>query len=461
MKRIFGALILFLVFSSICHAQSYWTGDGGKGIVIAVPPPAMQNATAANNWIPQLFQDLITSDMAKFSAMTVLDRKNESLTLAEQQLSANGNYSDENYIRMGQLTNAKYIVAGSINNISGRYHVNFRINNAETNEIRTSFNKQYGFEQIENGQAAKETTFELLKGMGITLTPEGERQLLALQNTQIRSTAQLARGMAAKKDDNIVDALSYLYQASEAGSNKQEALSQINGLSFTVSTGSVRERANAGIALQEKWRKIIADLKTYMLENSALCLVYDFSKIEDSINYNLKRVSFTITPGVQVVANRTVILVWQKLFDEFMAAYNTHKDGAMKEFTGGKAFPALPRNHYQYLYLIKFGFYDEFGDRIAETFINFELTLTNYGDAYRYSDQAYKPQALSQVKYCSPDNYVRLRSGSIPLDRITDSLVPRIESVSVRDGMHAKEKPINIPWYTPSEWQEWLAGQSR
>jgi hypothetical protein len=94
MKRNVGLLVLFLAFSTLCHAQTYWTGDGGKGITIAVPTPTLWNATEAEGWIPQLFQDLITGDMARFSAMTVIDRSNEQMVLAEQNLSVSGSYSD-------------------------------------------------------------------------------------------------------------------------------------------------------------------------------------------------------------------------------------------------------------------------------------------------------------------------------------------------------------------------------
>jgi hypothetical protein len=138
-------------------------------------------------------------DLARYSAMTVLDRLNESLVLAEQELSASGNYSDDDYIAMGRLTNAKYIVAGAIQRLSGRYSVSFRINDTETNAIRASFNKQYGAEDIESGLAAKETVREVLAGLGVELTHEGERQLLAVQQVPVRAQVNRARGMAAEK----------------------------------------------------------------------------------------------------------------------------------------------------------------------------------------------------------------------------------------------------------------------
>lgn len=54
-----------------------YSDNGGKGITIAVPTPQMHNLTINDNWMPQFFQDLITGDLSRYSAMTVLDRLNE------------------------------------------------------------------------------------------------------------------------------------------------------------------------------------------------------------------------------------------------------------------------------------------------------------------------------------------------------------------------------------------------
>jgi len=70
-------------------AQALYTGDGGKGIVIAVPAPVMPNPTAQDNWAPQVLQDLLTGFIARCSAMTVVDRSNQDLAVAEQKNAEN------------------------------------------------------------------------------------------------------------------------------------------------------------------------------------------------------------------------------------------------------------------------------------------------------------------------------------------------------------------------------------
>ena len=453
--------VFFLYHQGFVFGQVF-LGDGGRGIVIAVPSPVMQNPTPANNWIPQLFQDIITGDMARFSAMTVLDRRNEALTLAEQQLSANGNYSDENYIRMGSMTNARYIVAGTISNISGRYHVNFRVNNTETNEIKASFNRQYGFEQIENGHAAKEVTFELLKGLGITLTAEGERRLLALQNTEVRSTAQLARGMAAAKGDNIVDALSFLSGALNSNATREEANRNIQSFFGDIPTGSIRERANYAITQKAKWDKIFADVEIFLRGNAPV-FIYDFSTVEDNIHISLNRVTLTIRPGIKVIPNRAALFVFKTIMDNWAIIKAMPEN---REWANSVRLPNLSQNDSSayttgillFHYEIRIGLYDEYGDRIANKTEVLSLVINSrYNHQYDY----FALEIQSQQRYYADINFKEI-SFFVPLDRITDTMTPKIERVSMQSPAWSTiYDHITFPYMTVTEWQEWLAGQGR
>jgi len=442
---------VFLLFYQGFIFGQVFTGDGGRGIVIAVPSPVMQNPSPANNWIPQLFQDIITGDMARFSAMTVLDRRNEALTLAEQELSASGNYSDEHYIRMGNMTNARYIAAGTISNISGRYHVNFRVNNTETNEIKASFNRQYGFDQIENAHAAKEVTFELLKGLGITLTAEGERQLLAVQNTEVRSTVQLARGMAAARDNNLVDAMSFLSDALNSEATREEANQNIQRFFVDIPTGSIRERANYAVTQKAKWDKIFADLELFFIKNLPV-FIYDFSTVEDKINIGANSVTLTLRPGIKVISNRKTLFVYKTIMDNWarVRAMPENRDWAsnvnISEF-GGNDFVGDQVTR-AYSYNIVIGLYDEYGDRIARTNVNTRLSYIMPKLA------AQRLEIQSQRRYYV-DVHFQAITLNVSLDLITDTVTPKIEQVTL--GL----TNITYQCITETEWQEWLAGQGR
>jgi hypothetical protein len=301
-------------------------GNGGKGITIAVPAPSLRGGGKVDAWMPQLLQDLITGDLAHYSAMTVLDRLNESLVLAEQELSASGNYSDDDYIAMGHLANAKYIVAGAIQRLSGRYSVSFRINDTETNAIRASFNKQYGAEDIESGLAAKEAVRELLAGLGIELTLEGERQLLTIQQAQVN----LARGMAAENADNNIEALAFYIQALETNPAMNEASQRIQQFASVSLGASIQERAQYVQRQKEKWDKIFFDLQEYVA-NKLPIVIYDFSTVKDTITDAGKRVNLAVSPGVKIIPNRTVLAVWKAVGEEWLRVRSVEGNKAWTE----------------------------------------------------------------------------------------------------------------------------------
>lgn len=436
-------------------AVSLYTGNGGKGIVIAVPAPIMTGGNDSNDWMPLLFQDLITSDIAKYSAMTVLDRLNVSMALAEQQLSTTGDYSDDDYASMGKLTNAQYIVAGSIRNVSGRYATSFRINHIETNEIKAVFNKIYHIEDIESGLAAKEAVRELLAGMGVELTAEGERQLLTIQERTVKAQVRLAQGIAAEKNNNVVQSLVYFHESLNADSGMREASQRIQTFAHGSPGASIRERANWATEQKAKWEKIFNDLTDYVQKNVYI-VVYDFSTITDRFDARTNRVTITLTPGVKLIPDSSVLTVWKTVNDEWQ------KISAMEENKSwANSLSVKQTNVVVVRSLIRFynnwttvALYDKDGIRIIERQTNFPDTRinpsTSNGLSIAYNNNL---QVLPQKRYFDNIPYASV-SFTVPLKDITDEL---------------SAKPLNTGHYThgnfPSrimtvvEWEQWLRSQ--
>jgi hypothetical protein len=429
-----------------------YTGNGGKGITIAVPAPVLQNHSASDAWIPQLFQDTITGDLVRYSAMTVIDRSNEDLALSEQRIAATGNYSDEDYIKMGNLTNAHYIVAGKITKMAGNYSVSFRINHTESNEIKTAFDKTYPLKDIESGLASKEAVRELLAGMGVQLTEAGEQSLLAIQETKVRASAELAKGMAAEKNGNLVGALAHFTGAVEADSNMKEASVHIQTFAGAVPTGSIRERAEFAIAQKQKWEKIFADLKVYVWEKLPI-FIYDFSVVEDKFDARSNKVTITVSPGVKIVPDRTVLLVYKTILDNWIQIKNMEEN---KGWTGTVSIPAGVfelQSVSQYAFSYEIGLYDDYGDRIA----SFEW---DHVPGFDYSYHSSSFQVLAQHKYYNDNNFNKIRF-VVPLEKITDIVTPKIERIHRNRNLPYPNNRdrIEYPVFTVEEWQEWLASQ--
>jgi TolB-like protein len=429
-------------------AEPFFTGDGGKGIVIAVPPPVMRNGTARENWMPQLFQDLVTGGLARYSAMTVLDRSNERLIFAEQELSLSGFYSDEDYIRIGNLTNARFIAAGSIQNVSGRYNVSFRINNTETNEIRTSFDKSYSIEDIEKGLAAKEAVAALLAGMGVELTAAGEKSLLAIPEARARSTARLAKGMAADKNDNPIEALAYFIQAVENDAGMEEASQYIQNFGVYIPTGSITEKANYALEQKTRWEKIFEELNNYLVHNLVIA-VYDLSQIKDDFQASTQKFNFTVSPGVKIIPNRTVLLVWKKIMDTWTEIKNQEENHAWASSIRGPFFISGNEGSGRIfaIYNVEVGLYNDYGDELQKAI--FSLTSSRFSRSYSLSYRV-----LSQKKYFDDESFYPIIFRNIPLADVTDTLTSRIESVL----LYSKENK-SIPIMSVAEWEQWLEEQ--
>jgi TolB-like protein len=449
-----------------------FTGTGGKGLIIAVPSPSMSGSNQTNNWMPQLFQDIITGDLAKYSAMTVLDRRNESLVLAEQQLSASGNYSDDDYIAMGRLTNAKYIVAGNIIGVSGRYSVTFRINNTETNEIQTSFNKQYVTEDIESGLAAKEVVRELLAGMGVELTAEGERQLLAIQERTVRAQTSLARGMVAERNNEHLQSLVYFQEALNADRGMAEASQRIQSFGQGSPGAGIRERAEWATTQKAKWEKIFNDLVDYM-DNNLFIAVYNFSTIEDQFDARTNRVTLTVKPGVKIIPDSTVLTVWKRVIDQWESIKNLEENkswansltvkrsSVIRDSVGrdirrqiGIDPQVTDRSYFAIIRL-----YDDAGIRISRNAISFSSGIINI----KYNRGL---QILPQERYYNNASFQPIRFENIMVSDITDNLSVEVSSIAysliyrsgryqynIRDD-YVGNAPARIMSVT--EWEEWL-----
>lgn len=449
--------------------SALFTGDGGKGIVIAVPAPVLRGAGSTDSYIPQFFQDIITGSIAKFSAMTVLDRANESLAIAEQKRSETGFFSDNDMVEIGKMTNARYIVAGSIQNTGGMYAVSFRINNSETNEIQASFNERYGKADMESGKAAREAVRGLLADMGVELTVEGERTLLAIQPVEVRAVAQLARGMEAEKKGDIVEALGFLMEARNSNTTRTEANRNIQSFFVDIPTNNIRERANYAQTQKAKWDKIFADLDLYMRAKLPV-FIYDFSIQEDTINIRSNEVSLNITPGIKVIPNVTALSVYKQIVDEWIRIEGNAEN---KDWVRNVRMPKLADSggptglyslDYAY-YEMEFGLYDSFGDRIAQ------YRGWNSGNGpsiriyYYESDHARtikRPdlQVLAQHKYYYDAKFFPIRFNSIPLSKITDIITPKIDRVYYsKDSAWRGMPEINFQVMTVQEYQEWLSLQ--
>lgn len=390
----------------------------GAGLVIAVTAPEVRNGGKAESWMPQFFQDSITGNLAKYSKMTVLDRANEDLTKAEQELGETGFYTEENAVQLGQMTNAQYAVFGSITALSSSYELNFRAIDITTNEVKAAYNDRAGSKEIEDGTTVRAIITELLDGLGIGLSEKEKAQLAKTDKKSLNATKSLAKGAAAEKADNLIEALAFYAEAQENGATKKEASAGINnilGTNGTVSGNAIANlKAQAEYEKQQeaKWEKILNELNAYVKEN-AFILVYDFSNINLSL-YDSEYAHLKAT-GVKIIPVRSVLLLTNKILTEWVKVKNVKENERwVKKITGnwGYAFPVFFYPNYNYLENISYkliaGIYDKSDYRVAEgqcIYPSACAEIDNIKTQKKYFEDAMYAEFFASIKITDlPDN---------------------------------------------------------
>lgn len=365
--------------SSVKETKSDKNLYKGAGLVIAVTAPEVRNGGKAESWMPQFFQDSITGNLAKYSKMTVLDRANEDLTKAEQELGETGFYTEENAVQLGQMTNAQYAVFGSITALSTSYELNFRAIDITTNEIKAAYNDRAGTKEIEDGTSVRAIITELLDGLGIGLSEKEKAQLAKTDKKSLNATKSLAKGAAAEKADNLIEALAFYAEAQKDSSTSKEArisMSKMLDGSFSGSDISdLKAKAKYGEEQKEKWEKILKDLAGYVAKNSVM-LVYDFSNIKSELSSDNKNIKLTGLPGAKLVFNRHTVLVAKQVLTEWeKTKANKANEYWTRNVNTGNLWP-ISRNNWEGFYYIsggdgdlEYGLYDNTDYRIKNGWI--------------------------------------------------------------------------------------------
>jgi hypothetical protein len=191
------------------------------------------------------------------------------------------------------------------------------------------------------------------------------------------------------------------------------------------------------------------------MDDNLAMVVYDFSTIEDAITTSGTRmvVRLRISPGVKVVANRTVLLVWKTVMDNWTELVNNRENRswitADLRALASRVDNTLREMTWQYY--VNVGLFDEYGDMIA-------TSQVRLGPNFRYTSSF---QVLAQHRYYADRKYEEVIYQHIPVERITSKITPRITEVGTqsRDNPNFSSK-LQPPIMSVPEWREWLAQQT-
>ena len=257
------AVLIFLLPPIPGLAQSqplFWTGSGGSGVNITVSEPDGINLSVTEQALLPLVQSTIIGSFQKFSAMNVFDRQNLEKIMKEQQISMDGNYSDEDFISIGKLTNCRLVVFGSITKIMTKYMIQFTVTDIETGKRNASYlPREVSLLALQNLSAIREVSAELLRQLGINLTQSALAELRSEEDSaKIQAENALAIGIASARQGTMADALAYYFEAAGAAPYiREEALNRISLASASVSGGNLNQKTPDRSLERDEWRIIV------------------------------------------------------------------------------------------------------------------------------------------------------------------------------------------------------------
>jgi hypothetical protein len=229
---------------------AYFTGDGGKGLSLAVllpqgRAPGGKPLPESEQWLLSFVQGNLTADFSRYSAMEIIDRQTISQVLEEQNLSLSQNNRDKNtIIKIGNITNARFLLTGTLEKMNAvDYGLQLSIVNTETAVIRASHVATVSSAELRSLKPIREASIDLLKRMGVELTAEGEAAIRSVAVPEAQGAIALAQGIAAG-NENPVEKLIYLTNAVAFDSRQLEAIELL------ASTETGMSRMGTGAALQ-------------------------------------------------------------------------------------------------------------------------------------------------------------------------------------------------------------------
>lgn len=437
----------------------------GAGLTVAVLPPELNGG---EEWMQQSFQDNITSLLARHTDMTVLDRKNEDLMIAQQELSESGLYSEENAVEIGQMTNAQYVVVGSIRRLSTAYECNFRVNETATNEIRAASTGRHSLGDMESGVAVRQIVQELFGGLGIQLS---EAELAALQkknDLESTSITMLAKGAQAQAAEDYIQAVLYYNQVEGAFQQEAQA-STTQMLSVTQENLTVRQRQQYYQTQQAKWKKILEDLQTYLDENLWIGVYHDPLVVKET-DVSMNRISYEVPLVMKVFPNRQAVIVAKKVMEEW---YKVKREPDNKVWAQGGVIS-------NWRFDITVGLFDADGNQlIDDTSYNwkyyvscysrnlrdfvYELFFSNPADYVIRSQKKYFDDAKYLVNSGSNYNKTGVMFENIEIQDMSENTVlptARILKIEgTNDPYSSKKQTCKLTLYTMEEWEALMAEQ--
>jgi hypothetical protein len=312
--KIIGIIGLFFTIFIGCASSSssnavnlprgtYYTGEGGKGMSLAILVPKATGLVENQNYITALVQGEFVSNFSGYSAISVLDRER----LDEQYAELLSGYYDDDAeagLDLGHLTPTEYIMGGTITKTATGYALQIQITKTADKMTAASYSGTCTFAELDNLIGIRRVSLDLLQKMGIALTERARTELIgAVATNHVNGQTALAQGITAQRGGTVVEAMSYYYEAARFDPSLREAVNRLSAVSSNVRTGNIGLDARNRIADRDAWVSILQQCGVYYLNHLPIEIRYNPQLTHTNLNYQKRTVDLQFNVSIYASDN--------------------------------------------------------------------------------------------------------------------------------------------------------------
>ncbi|MDJ0819175.1 MAG: tetratricopeptide repeat protein [Desulfobacterales bacterium] len=153
--------------------------------------------------------EMIITDLAQIKSLTVLERMRVQYLLTEMQMGQTGIVDQGTAPRAGRLLGAENLIVGSLE--PGSISVNTTIASATKSDVVGAF--AVTAEQEEFFELEKEIVFNVVKILGVSLSPQEEQRMNQYHTKNLQAVLFLGQGLDALDDGQWKDARVFFRKA--------------------------------------------------------------------------------------------------------------------------------------------------------------------------------------------------------------------------------------------------------
>jgi hypothetical protein len=281
-------------------SQNFYTGNGGSAIMLIIIKPTGEGLAKEDEFVLGYIQNLLVSNFKKYTAVKINARE----TLAS-----------------GEKIQSAFLLASKLTRNGVNYIMEFTVTDTTRGIRKASYQStSVRANDILNAQAVNNGFLDIAKKLEIQFTDAGIAALKNPSRDEVQAAINMARGKVAEKNDNPIEMLTYLYNASAYDPSLLEATSQFNDISRSLASGDAGASVKGDLQQRDRWLKILNEFDSFYEAHPPFILSYD---------------PLPTQKGTSDYDNRTAVLEFQLnfqedvSFDAMQKVYMTIKTGLL------------------------------------------------------------------------------------------------------------------------------------